>query len=307
VEDEGMKVLIFGGTGFIGRNLTKELLEKGYEVWVVTRNKQSTTSRLEEGVQIIQWDNYSPLAIPQNLKEVEAVINLAGQSIGGRRWTKAVKEEIMASRVRTTKAIVTAINEGTLQPKVLINASAVGYYGPRGDEKVTESDGAGRDFLAQVCEAWEKEAYKVSNHFTRVVTIRIGLVLGKEGALNLMALPLKLFVGGPLGRGTQWLSWIHVQDLVGIMRYIIENQELTGPVNGVAPNPVQMRDFMKILGKVLHRPSWFPVPEFLLKIVLGQMSEMLLHGQRVVPSKMLKVAYKYKFVNLEGALENIFK
>lgn len=292
-----MNVLIFGGTGFIGRNLTRELLADGDQVCVVTRNRQKTADSLGNNVQVIEWDNISPLSSICELKEIEAVINLAGESIGSRRWSGSVKQEILASRIRTTGAIAAVINNHVIQPKVLINASAVGYYGPRLDDEITESQEAGQDFLAQVCRAWENEAYKVQNDLTRVVTIRTGVVLGSEGALNRMAMPFKFYLGGPLGTGNQWLSWIHIRDLTGMIRFIIEHQGLTGPVNATAPEPVRMRDFCTTLGEVLNRPSWLPVPGFLLKTVLGQMAEMLLHGQRAVPEKILGAGFNLSFRN----------
>ncbi len=299
-----MNVLIFGGTGFVGRNLTEELLANGYQVFVVTRNRQKTANSLGNKVKVIEWDNISPLSSIHELQKIGVVINLAGESIGNNRWTNSVKQEILASRIRTTGAIVTAINNRTIQPKVLINASAVGYYGPRQDDEITESAAAGQDFLARVCRDWENEAYKVQNGLTRVVTIRIGVVLGNEGALNRMAMPFKFYIGGPLGTGNQWLSWIHIQDLTSMIRFIIEHQELTGPINATAPESVRMRDFCKVLGSVLKRPSWLPVPELLLKIALGQMAEMLLHGQRAVPEKILGAGFDFNFPKLRSALED---
>ncbi|MBP7332817.1 MAG: TIGR01777 family oxidoreductase [Firmicutes bacterium] len=298
-----MNVLIFGGTGFVGRNLTDELLANGYQVSVVTRNRQKTANSLRSGVKLIEWDNISPLSFVCELPETDAVINLAGESIGNRRWSASVKQEILASRIRTIGAIVTAINKRTIQPKVLISASAVGYYGPRQDDEITESAAAGQDFLAQVCRDWENEAYKVQSGLSRVATIRIGVVLGDEGALNRMAMPFKFYIGGPLGTGNQWLSWIHIQDLTNMIRFIIEHPELIGPINATAPEAVRMRDFCKVLGEVLRRPSWLPVPEIMLKLALGQMAEMLLHGQRAVPEKILGAGFRFKFPNLRSALE----
>jgi|SRR5665648_717412 len=299
-----MKVLIFGGAGFVGRNLTKELLANGYQVSVVSRNRQETVNSLGDNVQVIEWDNISPLSSKYELHKIDVVINLAGESIGNRRWSNSVKREILGSRISTTGAIVTAINNRTIQPKVLINASAVGYYGPRQDEEITESEEAGHDFLAQVCRDWENEAYKVQSDLTRVVTIQIGVVLGSEGALSRMAIPYKFYIGGPLGTGNQWISWIHIQDLTSMMRFIIENEAITGPINATAPEPERMRDFSKVLGDVLTRPSWLPTPEFLLKIALGQMAEMLLHGQRVVPQKILSAGFKFRFPKLRSTLED---
>ncbi len=299
-----MNVLIFGGTGFVGRNLTEELLTNGYQVYVVTRNAQKTANSFENKVKVIEWDNSLPLSSIYELQEIDVVINLAGESIGNRRWSNSVKREILASRIRTTGAIVTAINNRTIQPKVLINASAVGYYGPRLDDEITETEESGQDFLAQVCRDWENEAYKVQSDLTRVVTIRIGVVLGTEGALNRMAMPYKFYMGGPLGTGNQWVSWIHIQDLTSMIRFVIEHQELTGPINATTQEPVRMRDFSKVLGEVLTRPSWLPTPEFLLKIALGQMAEMLIHGQRVVPKKVLSAGFKFRFPKLRSALED---
>jgi len=299
-----MNVLIFGGTGFLGTKLTKELISSGYKVSVITRNRQITEDKVESNVDLIEWDNISPLSSIYDSKDFDVVINFAGESIGNRRWSNSVKQEILNSRISTTRSIVNAINDGTMNPKVLINASAVGYYGPRQDDKITESEGPGQDFLAEVCRKWEDEAYKVQNEFTRVVTIRIGLVLGSQGALTRMVLPYKFYVGGPLGKGNQWLPWIHIQDLVRMLRFIIEHDEVTGPVNGTAPEPVRMKEFSKVLGEILKRPSWFPVPEFILKIVLGQMSEMLIHGQRAIPQKISDIGFEFKLPDLRSALED---
>ena len=300
-----MNVLIFGGTGFVGKNLTEELLSKGYQVYVVTRNTPKTANSFDNKVKVIEWDNSLPLSAIYELQEIDVVINLAGESIGNRRWSNSVKREILGSRIRSTDAIVTAINNRTIQPKVLINASAVGYYGPRQDDEITESEAAGHDFLAEVCRDWENQAYKVQSDLTREVTMRIGVVLGSEGALTRMTMPYKFYMGGPLGTGNQWISWIHIQDLTSMIRFVIEHQELTGPINATTPEPVRMSDFSKVLGEVLTRPSWLPTPEFLLKIALGQMAEMLLRGQRVVPQKILSAGFKFRFPKLRSALEDV--
>ena len=300
-----MKALIFGGAGFVGRSLTEELLANGYQVCVVTRNRQITVNKLGNNVKVIEWNNKSPLSSTKELQKIDVVINLAGESIGNRRWSDSVKQEILDSRIKTTVAIVTAINNRTIQPKVLINASAIGYYGPHQDEVITEVEAAGQDFLAQVCRAWENEAYKAQSDLTRVVTIRIGVVLGREGALNRMVMPFKFYLGGPLGTGNQWLSWIHIQDLTSMIGFVIEHQEVTGPINATAPESVRMRDFCKALGKVINRPSWLPAPEFILKIALGQMADMLLHGQRVVPKKAIDAGFEFQFPMLESALKEV--
>lgn len=300
-----MKVLIFGGTGFVGRNLIEELEDNQYQVFVVTRNREKYLESLANKVQLLEWDTVSSLSSIDKLPEMDIVINLAGESLAEKRWTSSVKEEIKDSRVRTNRAIVTAINNSVIEPELLISASAVDYYGPRQDEKITEKEKAGDSFLARVCRAWEEEAYKVQNESTRVVTTRFGVVLGEEGALQRMVLPFKLYVGGPVGRGEQWLSWIHIQDLVKMIRFIMENQDLTGPVNAVSPDPVRMKDFSKTLGNVLNKPSWLPVPEFMLKIVLGQMSEVLLQGQRVYPEKISHTEFEFNFPEVKSALEDV--
>jgi len=300
-----VKVLIFGGTGFVGRNLIEELEDNQYQVFVVTRNREKYLESLANKVQLLEWDTVSSLSSIDKLPEMDIVINLAGESLAEKRWTSSVKEEIKDSRVRTNRAIVTAINNSVIEPELLISASAVDYYGPRQDEKITEKEKAGDSFLARVCRAWEEEAYKVQNESTRVVTTRFGVVLGEEGALQRMVLPFKLYVGGPVGRGEQWLSWIHIQDLVKMIRFIMENQDLTGPVNAVSPDPVRMKDFGKTLGNVLNKPSWLPVPEFMLKIVLGQMSEVLLQGQRVYPEKISHTEFEFNFPEVKSALEDV--
>ncbi|UWG98977.1 TIGR01777 family oxidoreductase [Dehalobacter sp. DCM] len=302
-----MNVLIFGGTGFLGRKLTQELIANGYRVTVVTRNMSISANRVDHTVKLMTWDNSTPLSSVGNTKEYDIVVNFAGESIGTRRWSDSVKQEIVNSRVKTTRAIVEAINDGIMNPKVLINASAVGYYGPRQDDKITENEGPGQDFLADVCRKWEDEAFKVRSQSTRVVTIRIGVVLGSQGALPRMIIPFKFYVGGPLGKGNQWLPWIHIHDLMRMLQFIIEHDAVIGPVNGTAPEPVTMEDFTTVLGKVLKRPSWFPVPDFVLKIVLGQMSEMLLNGQRAIPQKICDSGFKFEFTDLRSALEEILK
>lgn len=301
-----MKVAVFGGTGFIGRNLAQELLSQGYQVHIVTRNSGRAPNIPGYGIKTIQWQPSFPLTSIGEMKDVDVIVNLAGESIGKRRWTSSVKQEILGSRIRTTKAIVEAINEGGINPKVLINASAVGFYGPRGDEILTEATDAGVDFLAQVCSAWEKEAFRVRS-LTRVITLRIGVVLGSEGALKRMLIPFRFYIGGPLGKGNQWLSWIHIQDLTRIMVFAIEHPELQGPINATAPEPVPMETFCKIIGHVLSKPSWLPVPEFILRLGLGQMADMLLHGQRAVPKKITVAGFVFRFSTLGPALEDCLR
>ncbi len=302
-----MKVLLFGGTGFIGRNLTEELRANGYQVYIMVRNLHKATKSIGKKAQLIEWDYNSPIPVNGEIQKVDAIINLAGESIGSRRWTNQVKREILDSRIKTTRAVVTSINTQAIQTKVLINASAVGYYGPRENEEITESANAGDGFLAQVAGKWEDEVNKIQDNLSRIVILRIGVVLGNEGALTKMRAPFKIYMGGPLGSGKQWFPWIHISDLINMTRFIIENEELSGPINAVSPETVRMKEFSKALGEALKRPPWLPVPDIFLKIGLGQMAEMLLYGQKVLPKRILDAGFKFRFPTLASALNDIYK
>lgn len=298
-----MKVLIFGGTGFIGKNLCRALLSAGYKVCVVSRNPKKS-GLPDSGAEVVEWNVSAGLPL-ELLEDVNIIINLAGESIGKRRWTQPVKEKILKSRVQTTQAIVNAIKKQRIIPRVLINASAVGFYGPHGDEEITESTPAGHDFLAEVCRAWEEEAFKAQTLGVRVVAVRIGVVIGDEGALTRMETPFRFYVGGPLGTGAQWMSWIHIKDLTRLIQFAAENENINGPVNATAPEPVRMKEFCSVLGRAMGRPSWLPAPGFLLKALLGEMSDMLLNGQRVLPDKLRKEGFVFRFPSLETALKDI--
>ncbi|HHY60041.1 MAG TPA: TIGR01777 family protein [Clostridia bacterium] len=302
-----MHVLVSGGTGFIGKHLIAFLLAEGWRITVITRSPEKAAQILPGEVRCFSWQELDTPPAPDVFQGIDGVVNLAGTSIGNRRWTQQVKQEILSSRISTTRAVVSAVRRGVLRPQVLVNASAVGYYGPRGPEKITEEEVPGHDFLAGVCQAWEKEAYQLQDPAVRVVTLRTGLVLGQEGALPRMVLPYRFYLGGPLGRGNQWVSWIHVQDLIRMIQFILTRENIRGPVNGTAPNPVTMREFAHQLGQVLHRPAWFPVPEPLLKLALGQMAEMLLHGQRVIPAKMLAAGFPFAYPDLKPALADLLE
>lgn len=301
-----MKALIFGGTGFIGKHLCNELLSAGYKVSIVSRNPHKAGSA-GSGAEVVQWSvSAGPLPV-ELLEDVTVIINLAGESIGNRRWTQPVKEEILNSRVQITQAIVNAVKQQRVLPKVLLNASAVGFYGPRGDAEITEGTPAGQDFLAKVCRAWEEEAFQAQTAGVRVVVVRTGVVIGDAGALTRMMIPFRFYIGGPMGTGAQWMSWIHIKDLTRLIRFAVENENMHGPVNATAPEPVQMKDFCNTLGQVMGRPSWLPVPGFLLKVVLGEMSDMLLNSQRVLPDKILKEGFVFWFPALKNALEDIIR
>ncbi len=299
-----MKIVLTGGTGFLGRHLISALQQKSHTLIVLTRNPRP--SQPSTGVQYVQWDAKTMSTWAEQIDGADAVINLAGESIGSRRWTSAQKERIRSSRIDATRAVVQAIERATRKPEVLVNASAVGYYGnvPEGD--VTEDVPAGKNFLGETCLAWENEARKVERLGVRLVLPRTGIVLDKHGgALPRMILPFRLFVGGPLGSGEQWFPWIHLEDEIGAMIFALEKKNLTGPVNCAAPEPIRMREFCRALGRAMKRPSWAPVPSFVLKIVLGEMSTLVLDGQRVLPKKLLEAGYEFTFPKLEEALKQI--
>jgi len=251
----------------------------------------------------VTWKPGQPGPWEQAVDGVDAVINLAGEPIPAKRWTGAQKEKIRSSRVNTTKALVTAIGKAKKKPNLLINSSAIGYYGPRGDENVVEDTEPGNDFVSQVCIEWEEEAQKAESFGVRVVCLRTGIVLGKGGgALAKMVLPFKLFAGGPLGTGRQWVSWIQLEDEVGLIVHLLQTEDALGPVNATAPGPVTMKELCQALGKALHRPSWAPVPTFALRLLVGEMADVLVTGQRVLPAKAQQMGYTFKYPDLTEAL-----
>jgi uncharacterized protein (TIGR01777 family) len=236
-----------------------------------------------------------------------AVVNLAGANISAQRWTGAYKVQIRQSRIEPTRAIVEAIRAARARPRVLVNASAVGWYGGRGDEEITEASTPGKDFLAEVCQAWEAEALRAEPLGVRVVLLRTGVVLARDGgALAKMVPPFKAFVGGPIGSGKQWVPWIHLADEIGLILWAIESQ-VRGPVVAVAPNAVRMKEFARALGRALHRPALFPVPAPALRLAVGEMAELLLDGQRARPIKALESGYRFRFSRAEEALQDLFR
>ena len=291
----------------MGLRLCRELLTSGYQVIILVRDEIRARRYLDNRVTVVEWQG-SEEDIPAGaLDGVEGIVNLAGESIGSGRWTRAKKERILQSRVQTTKAIVRAIEKQEVKPRVLVSASAVGYYGPRQDEEIAETGSAGQDFLAGVCQAWEAEAYKAENAGVRVATLRIGVVLGEGGALERMLPPFEFFVGGPLGTGKQWFSWIHVDDLAKMIKFIIEKDSIKGPFNATAPEPLTMREFCRVLGMVVGRPSWLTVPGFILRLALGEMADMVLYGQRVLPRKALEVGFEFQYPSAHEALTAVLK
>ena len=301
-----MRLVIAGGTGFIGSVLCTRLVAEGHTLTVLTRGSPSTT--ISPSKRWLTWEPGSAgaweKALEESLLGADGVINLAGEPIAAKRWTGAQKEKIRLSRVNTTRSLVNAIAKAKDKPKFLLNGSAVGYYGPHGDDPLAEEAGPGKDFLARVCVDWEEEAKKAERYGLRVIRLRTGIVLGKGGgALTKMIPPFKSFIGGPLGTGKQWMSWIQLEDEVGLILFLIQNDRAHGAINATASNPVTMKEFCKVLGRALHRPSWAPVPSFTLRILLGEMADMLLTGQRVLPAQAQKLGYTFRHPTLDGALK----
>jgi uncharacterized protein len=296
-----MKIAITGGTGLVGRALSSELIRNGHEVFILTRDRKDRGSH---NPKFVQWLN--PAGHPEKeLAGVDAIVNLAGATIND-KWTAEYKQKIIDSRIKASIEVNRIIESLKNKPPILINASAVGYYGTSLTEVFNEKSNPGNDFLADTVRRWEDAALQAKELGSRVVLCRFGVILDKNGgALPKMMLPYKFFAGGKVGSGTQWISWIHIEDVIRGIIYAIENNQLDGPVNFVSPSPVTMDQFGQILSKVLGRPNWLPVPSFALKIALGDMSMLVLEGQNVVPAKLLKAGFKFKYPELKKALRGI--
>ena len=293
------KVFIAGGTGFIGSSIIPALLKEGYEVQVLVRNKEKA-KKLPSSCKVIlgnpaksgEWQKY--------LKETDIAINLAGQNIFA-RWTKAYKKLILESRIKSTENIVSSLKKSAL----LINASAVGYYGDKGNTLVTEDSPPGNDFLAKTCIEWEKRALKAKEKDAKVIIARVGVVLGRTGGMLPKILPIfKLGLGGTLGKGNQWFPWIHIKDLVSAILFLIK-KEKEGIYNFVSPNPVTNKEFTKTLGKVLKKPTLLPVPVFMMKLIFGELANIIICSIRAYPKNLLELGFKFKFETIEDALKDL--
>ena len=299
-----MNLVITGATGFIGAELVARLGRENHTLTLLTRNLPSHPVGIQN--RWMTWDATRPSGWLSAVEGTDGVIHLAGEPIAAKRWSPAQKLRLRESRIDTTRALVDAIAQARHKPRFLINASAVGYYGDRGDETITEESAPGNDFLAELCAAWETEATKANELGLRVALLRTGIVLGKgRGALAKMVPAFKLFMGGRLGSGKQWFPWIHLDDEVGLIKFIIENDKAEGPFNLTSPNPVTMAEFCRVLGRVLNRPAWAPVPPSVLYLMLGEMAEMLLSGQRAVPQAALRLGYNFRFSRVDEALESL--
>jgi uncharacterized protein (TIGR01777 family) len=305
-----MNILLAGCTGFLGRHLSSELAAEGHRIVSLTRRTDFDGLFSSPNIRYVSWSGGTDAGAGDILPHVEwadAVVNLAGESIGRGRWTEARKKVLVASRVKPTEAIADAISKAKRKPAVLVNASAVGYYGNVEEGDVAEGHPAGRGFLASLCVEWERAAKRVEADGVRPVLLRIAFVVGGAGsALGRIALPFRLFVGGPIGTGRQWFPWVHVADVTGVVRFALVHGELRGPVNVAAPEQVDMRGFCGALGAALHRPSWAPVPGFAVRLLVGELADMILGGQRVVPEALDRAGYRFTYPKLSGALEEVY-
>lgn len=299
-----MKVLVTGATGFVGKVVVRQLLEAGEQVVVLTRNIPKAALTLGSQCEYFQWADTNELPDVAAFKGVDAVINLMGEGIADKKWTDEQKKIIYNSRINGTQKLVEVISKLEKKPSVFVSTSAIGIYGNRGPEELTEESSTGSDFLAHLCKEWEKEASKVKEHVKRLILIRVGVVLGHNGgALKKMLLPFKLGLGGPLGSGNQYMSWIHVEDLAGMYVEALKNESLNGIFNGTAPYPATNKEFTTTLGKTLKRPTVLPAPAFAIKAIFGEMSTVLLDGQKVLPKKFKDINYRYRYPTLEMALK----
>jgi hypothetical protein len=297
-----MKILITGGTGFVGSALSRQLLERGHEVTIIG---SSSRCRLAPHPQLtyISADTTRPGDWQRRIAEQDALINLTGRSVFN-LWTESYKKAIYDSRILTTRNLVTALPAST--NVVLLNTSAAGFYGDGGELEKTETSGPGNDFLAQVCREWEAEAAKAADKGARVVVMRFGVVLGKGGgAMATMKTPFQFGLGGPIGSGSQWFPWIHLDDLVNAALFLLTAEECRGPFNFTAPQPVRQKEFARALGSALHRPACLPVPAFVMKLVLGEFGRSLLQGQKVLPRALSESGYLFTYPELQPALREI--
>lgn len=294
-----MKVLITGASGLVGTALQKSFAEKGYDMLLASRSEPKSENE-------IQWDAEKGFAEPEKLEGIDAVVHLAGESVNGLRWTDEKKKAIRDSRVLGTRNVVEAISKIKSKPKVFVSSSAIGFYGERGDEELTESSNVGSGFLADVSREWEAESRRAEDAGIRTVLLRTGIVLSKDGgALGTMLLPFKLGVGGVIGSGKQWMSWISLDDHIAAINFVLENENIRGAVNSVSPRPVTNEEFTKTMGDVLYRPTFIPLPEFAVSMLLGEMGDaLLLASTRVMPKRLEDTGFEFKYPELKSALEH---
>jgi uncharacterized protein (TIGR01777 family) len=299
-----MKTVFTGATGFVGAYLLKHVEQP----IVLTRNPEKAAQKLPAGAKPVAWDLMKEAAPVSALNGADVVFHLAGEPVAEGRWTAAKKAAIRESRVVGTRNLINGLERCEQRPRVLVSTSAVGYYGDRGEEVLTEESAPADDFLAEVCVAWEREAERAEQLGMRVVTIRTGIVLGQEGgALAKMMFPFKMGVGGPLGNGKNWMPWIHVADLASLYMHAATNDTVRGPMNGAAPNPVTNREFTKAFAAALHRPAFLPIPYFALRVLFGEFAKILFASQRVLPKVAERTGFKFQYPDIGPALEQIIR
>lgn len=305
-----MRIILAGGSGLIGRPLALHLRNHNHQVIILSRNPDKVLP-FPADIQIVRWNAQSPKGWGHLVDGCQAVINLAGENLAGRgffpqRWSRQRKEHIQNSRLSAGQAIVQAIQQVTHKPQVVVQASAVGFYGPRGDEILDEDSPPGNDFLATLCQQWEASTKSVETLGIRHIVIRMGIYLTLEGgALWRLLLPYRFFAGGPMGSGKQWYSWIHRQDALSAIRFLIEHPQASGVYNLTAPTPLTNAEFSRILGRVLSRPSWIPLPRLLLFAAFGEVATVVMDGQRVLPKRLLELGYRFQFPDAESALRDL--
>lgn len=304
------RIFVTGGTGQLGTRLVPRLLGRGDQVVVLTRRPAQAREALGEKVELVEGDPTHAGTWAEQLDSCEAVIHLAGENVFARRWNTAFKQQLVDSRVLSTRHIAAALlrspRTATGRPKVLVNASAIGIYGPRGDEEVTEETPPGDDFLARLCVEWEKEAREVESAGVRSVQVRVGVVLDQRaGALRKMLTPFRLFVGGPVGSGRQFVAWVHHEDMTRLLLFALDSPSCSGPINATAPHPVTNRQLGRALGQALGRPSFVWAPGFMLRLLLGEVATLVTTGQRVVPKKALALGHGFEYPTIERALAEI--
>jgi uncharacterized protein (TIGR01777 family) len=301
------KIIITGASGLIGTNLAKALINRGDNVYIFTRSTDKTRNIIHGAAGYIEWDYRKPEKWAEHLNGKDTVIHLAGANISGKRWSANYKETILTSRELSTRNLVNTISSLSEKPESFICASGVNYYGDSGNKLLTEKEEPGSDFLANVCKIWENEAERIEKTGIRRISVRTGVVLTpEEGALKKMSITFKLFIGGPLGKGNQWFPWIHLEDIVDIYIYLLDNKDLNGAFNACSPNPVTMNEFAKTLGKIMKRPSLFKVPKFALNLAAGEIADSITASLKVIPKKLLEEGYQFKFANLKDALRDLF-
>lgn len=303
-----MKILVTGGTGFVGQPLVRKLIEANHKVVLLTRNPDAAKRAISDSVEIYGWEPESTTPPKEAYNGIDAIVHLAGESIAAGRWTAKQKKKILDSRVLSTRNLMKGAVEAGAKPKVIVSASAIGIYGDRGNQSLSETSPQGIGFLADVCRAWEKESQYPGLESVRKVNLRIGIVLEKNGGALQKLLPIfKIGGGGPVGNGKQWMSWIHREDLIEMILYSVTHENVSGVFNAVAPNPSTNAEFSRALGKALHRPAFMPAPPLALKLAMGEMSELVLASQKVEAKKIVDTGFAFKFPSIQEALNDICK